>query len=104
MGNTVIGNSIVIDGEIRGGETLIVHGTVRGRIHVDENLVIDKSGTVEADIETQTLEVSGSVTGNIVATDKVDLKEQCRVVGDIKARRVLISDGASFKGRVDMDI
>ena len=58
---------------------------------------------VEADIETQNVEVSGKVTGNILASDKVELKTDCRVVGDIKAPRILIADGASFKGNVDMD-
>ena len=48
--------------------------------------------------------ISGKVTGNISATDKVELKSDCRVVGDIKAPRILIADGASFKGNVDMDV
>ncbi|MGZ3480581.1 MAG: bactofilin BacO, partial [Myxococcaceae bacterium] len=61
------------------------------------------SGVVEADIETQNVEIAGRVTGNIHATDKVELKADCRVVGDVKAPRILIADGASFKGNVDMD-
>ena len=52
----------------------------------------------------QEVDVSGQVTGNISATDKVELKTQCRMVGDIKAPRILIADGASFKGNVDMDV
>jgi cytoskeletal protein CcmA (bactofilin family) len=88
MANTVIGSSIVIDGEISLKESLFVEG----------------SGVVEADIETQTVEIAGRVTGNIVASDKVELKTECRVVGDIRAPRILIADGASFKGNVDMDV
>ena len=57
----------------------------------------------QADIETQNVEIAGRVTGNINATDKVELKTDCRMVGDIKAPRILIADGASFKGNVDMD-
>ncbi len=104
MANTVIGSSIVIDGEISGDEDLVIQGTVKGKISVKESLIVDRSGVVEADIETQNVEVSGKVTGNINATDKVELKSDCRVIGDIKAPRILIADGASFKGNVDMDV
>ena len=104
MANTVIGSSIVIDGEISGDEALVVQGTVKGRISLKEGLFVEGSGVVEADIDTQTVEISGKVTGNITASDKVELKSDCRVVGDIKAPRILIADGASFKGNVDMDV
>jgi cytoskeletal protein CcmA (bactofilin family) len=103
MANTVIGSSIVIDGEISGDEDLVIQGTVKGRIALKESLIVEGSGVVEADIETQNVEIAGQVTGNISASDRVELKSDCRVVGDIKAPRVLIADGASFKGNVDMD-
>ncbi len=103
MANTVIGSSIIIDGEISGDEALVVQGTVKGKISLKENLFVEGSGVVEADIDTQNVEVAGRVTGNIVASDKVELKSDCRVVGDIRAPRILIADGASFKGNVDMD-
>jgi len=104
MANTVIGSSIMIDGEISGDEDLVIQGTVKGRISVKESLYVEGSGVVEADIETQNVEIAGQVTGNIVASDKVELKSDCRVIGDIKAPRVLIADGASFKGNVDMEV
>jgi len=104
MANTIIGSSIVIDGEITGDEDLVIQGTVKGKIQLKESLYVEESGAVEADIETQNVDISGQVTGNITATDKVELKAQCRVVGDIKAPRILIADGASFKGNVDMDV
>lgn len=103
MANTLIGSSIVVDGEITGDEDLIVLGTVKGKIAVKESLIIEKNGQVDADIETQNVEVSGSVNGNINASNKVDLKAECRVQGDIKAPRILIEDGASFRGAVDME-
>ena len=62
-----------------------------------------KKGVVEADIETRHVEVSGNVTGNITSTEKVELKADGRMVGDIKAPRILIADGAVFKGNVDME-
>ena len=103
MANTIIGSSIVIDGEITGDEDLVIQGTVKGKIALKESLFVEGTGTVEADIQVQNIDVGGQVTGNITATDKVELKANCRVVGDIKAPRILIADGASFKGNVDME-
>ena len=100
----VIGSSIVIDGEITGDEDLVIQGTVKGKITLKESLFVEGSGVVEADIETNNIEVSGQVTGNIVATDKVEITAGGRAVGDIKAPRILIADGAIFKGNVDMDV
>ena len=99
----VIGRSIVIDGEITGDEDLVVQGTVKGKIALKQSLYVESSGEVEADIETQNVEISGTVTGNIRASDKVELKSDGKMTGDIKAPRILIADGATFKGNVDMD-
>lgn len=104
MANTIIGSSIVIDGEISGDEDLVIQGTVKGKISLKESLFIEASGVVEADIEVQNVDIAGRVTGNIAATEKVELKPDCRVVGDVRAPRILIADGASFKGNVDMDV
>jgi len=103
MTNTIIGSSIVIDGEITGDEDLVVRGTVKGRIAVRENIVVEESGSLEANVETGTITVHGRVTGDIQASERAELKGSSRVVGDIRAPRVLIADGASFKGSVDMD-
>jgi cytoskeletal protein CcmA (bactofilin family) len=103
MANTVIGSTIVIDGEITGDEDLVVQGTVKGRVSLRENIVVEESGVLEANIETSTITVHGSVTGDIQASERAELKSNCRVVGDIRAPRILIADGASFKGNVDMD-
>jgi cytoskeletal protein CcmA (bactofilin family) len=103
MANTVIGGSIVIDGEISGEEDLVIRGTVKGRVVLRENLFVEESGVVEADIETQNVTVSGQVTGNIKAAERVEISSGGRMVGDIKAPRILIADGAVFKGNVDMD-
>ncbi|OFX22432.1 MAG: hypothetical protein A2V77_23005 [Anaeromyxobacter sp. RBG_16_69_14] len=102
--HTVIGTSIVIDGEISGGEDLVILGTVKGKISLKESLFVESSGVIEADIETANVEVSGHVTGNIAASEKVELKANCKVVGDIRSPRILIADGAVFKGSVDMEI
>lgn len=103
MANTVIGSTIVIDGEITGDEDLVVQGTVKGRVSLRQNLFVEETGVLEANVETATVTILGTVTGDIHATERAELKSNCRVVGDIRAPRVLIADGASFKGNVDMD-
>jgi len=102
MANTVIGSSIVIDGEISGEEDLVVQGTVKGKILIKQNLLVDNSGVVEADIQTANIAIDGQVTGNIIASERVELRSEARMIGDIKAPRILIADGATFKGNVDM--
>jgi cytoskeletal protein CcmA (bactofilin family) len=104
MADTIIGSSIVIDGEISGEEDLVIQGTVKGKIVLKENLIVENSGVVEADIQTTNVTVSGQVTGNIMASERVELKADGRMVGDIKSPRILIADGATFKGNVDMDV
>ncbi len=104
MANTIIGSSIVIDGEISGEEDLVIRGTVKGKIILKENLMVENSGVVEADIATTNVTISGQVTGNVQASEKVELRADGRMVGDIKSPRILIADGATFKGNVDMDV
>ena len=102
MATTVIGSSIVIDGEISGEEHLIVHGTVKGRINVRDSLVVENGGLVEATVESSSITVNGTVNGDISASERAELRPNSTVVGDIRAPRILIADGASFKGTVDM--
>jgi cytoskeletal protein CcmA (bactofilin family) len=104
MANTIIGSSIVIDGEISGDEELVIQGTVKGRIALHEKLQVQNGGIVEADIETQMITISGQVTGNVMAKEKVEICSDGKMVGDIKAPRITIADGATFKGNVDMDV
>ncbi len=102
-GKTIIGGSIVIEGEIEGAEDLVIQGTVKGNIALKENLFVEPSGVVEADIQTQNVEVSGEVKGDITATSRVEIKKEGKMIGDIRSPRILIADGALFKGTVDME-
>ena len=102
MAETIIGNNIAIEGEISGSDSLTIYGVVRGRIHVKENVTVASSARVEADLESASVEVAGHVHGNITATDKVEIKSGGKLVGDVKAPRILIADGASFKGNINM--
>lgn len=104
MANTVIGSSIVIDGEISGEEAITILGTVKGKIAVAQGVVVEAGATVEADIDGQTITVSGKVTGNVTAREKLELRPESKMVGNAKAPRIVVADGASFKGNVDMDV
>lgn len=101
---TVIGQGIIIEGEVTSDEAVVVAGTVRGKLTVDGPLTIEPGAIVEADVGATSLSLGGSVTGNVTATDRVDLLAGSRLVGDVKAGRVTIADGAVFKGSVDMDV
>jgi cytoskeletal protein CcmA (bactofilin family) len=104
MANTIIGSSIVVDGEISGEEPLTILGTVKGKIAVAQNLIVEHGATVEANIEAQALTVSGRLTGNVLARERVELRSDAKMIGDVKSPRIIIADGASFKGNVDMDV
>lgn len=104
MADTIIGPNITVDGEITGTDPITVEGTVKGRIATEAALNVAEGGVVEADVETPEISVSGQVTGNIVGGERVEITAEGRMVGDIKAPRILIADGAGFKGHIDMDV
>jgi cytoskeletal protein CcmA (bactofilin family) len=101
-GNTVIGPSILINGKLTGDEDLTVRGRVEGELSLSKTLIVEPSGVVKANVEVKNAVVSGVVVGNIQATESVELTHDGRMVGDIRAPRVIIVDGASFRGRIDM--
>ena len=99
-----IGQSVQIKGELTGNEDLTIEGMVDGKILVkDHNLTIGANGRITAEVHAKTVVVVGSVTGNITADDKVEIAPSGTVNGDIRAPRVAISDGAKFKGSIDME-
>ena len=104
MASTVIGQGIIIEGEISSDEAVVVSGTVRGKLTSEGPVTVESGAVVEADIGASSLSVSGTVTGNVTASDRVDLLTGGRLVGDVKAARITIADGAVFKGNVDMDV
>ncbi len=100
----VIGRGITIKGNLSGAEELIIEGAVEGHISLKNHLTIKESGRITADITTESLLVHGQVSGNIDANDLVSLSAEASVVADIRAPRVVIEDGARFKGRIEMDV
>ena len=98
-----IGKSIVINGELTGSEDLTIEGRVEGKIDLkDHVLTVGMNGRIKAQVTAKSIVVFGHVTGNLTATEKVDIKEKGSVEGDIISPRVAIADGSHFKGSVDM--
>jgi cytoskeletal protein CcmA (bactofilin family) len=98
-----VGRSIVIKGELSGDEDLTIEGRVEGHIDLRNHvLTIGSNGHVAAEVVAKSIVVLGRVTGNLTATEKVDIREKGSVEGDIMAPRVAIADGAEFRGSVDM--
>ena len=100
--NTVIGASILISGKLTGDEDLTVRGRVEGEVNLTRTLIVEPSGIVKANVSVKNAIVSGVVVGNIAATESVELTQEGRMVGDIRSPRVIIVDGASFRGQIDM--
>ncbi|HLU67213.1 MAG TPA: polymer-forming cytoskeletal protein [Kofleriaceae bacterium] len=101
---TVLGPTLEIEGEIEGSEELVIQGRVSGKIISKKSLTVDESGDVKATVTTESLAVSGRLDGNVEASDRVEIKKEGTMIGDIKAPRVVIADGARFKGRVEMGV
>lgn len=105
MANTpagIIGRGLFIKGELHGEEDLIIEGRVEGEITLQKHLIIESTGVILADIQTENITIKGEMRGNMSATDKVTIFADARVVGDITAPRVVIEDGAQFKGHIEM--
>ncbi|SEM07586.1 Polymer-forming protein [Stigmatella aurantiaca] len=100
--NTVVGPSILISGRLTGDEDLTVRGRVEGELTLSKTLIVETTGVVKANVAVRNAIISGVVVGNINATESVELTREGRMVGDIHSPRVIIVDGASFRGRVDM--
>ena len=99
-----IGQSITIKGELTGNEDLTIEGKVEGKISLkDHNLTIGANGRISAEIFAKTVLVIGEIVGNMTADDKVEIAATGSMRGDIVAPRVVLADGARFKGSIDME-
>ena len=98
-----IGKSVVIKGELTGSEDLTIEGHVEGKIELRQNvLTIGPNGKIKATVYAKSVVILGEVTGNVTASEKVDLRDNGSVDGDIAAPRVAIAEGAHFRGSIDM--
>jgi cytoskeletal protein CcmA (bactofilin family) len=98
-----IGKSLVIKGEVTGSESLYVDGRVEGSINLPGNrMTVGRNGVVAANITAREIVVLGKVRGNLVASDRVDIRSEGSLTGDVVAQRISIEDGAYFKGGIDI--
>jgi cytoskeletal protein CcmA (bactofilin family) len=101
---TILGPTLEIEGEIEGDEDLVIQGRIHGKVTLKKDLTVDGTGRVEASINTKNLAVSGTLVGNVQASERVEVRKEGKMVGDIKAPRVVIADGAKFKGNIEMGV
>ena len=98
-----IGHTISIEGTISGEEDLVIQGKVKGEIKLKKNtLSVGRNGSVEASISAKSVKVDGEVKGDIEGSERIIINESGRVLGNIKSPRVVLKDGSSFKGNIDM--
>jgi cytoskeletal protein CcmA (bactofilin family) len=100
----VIGTTIQVSGDIIGGENLLIEGRVEGTVRLDKHdLTIGVSGSAHANLTAKLVRIEGEVVGDVVGIERVIIASSGRVRGNITAPRVLVEDGAKFKGTIDMD-
>jgi len=98
-----IGKSVVVKGELSGSEDLFVDGEVEGSIELhDHSLTVGPNGRIRANITAKEVVIHGRVDGNISGKDRVELRKSAVLAGDIVTQRILIEDGAYFKGGIDI--
>ena len=100
-----IGKSIFIKGEISGAQDLIIDGKVEGEIQLKENQVtVGENGKISGEIHAKTIIIQGEVVGNMFAGEKLEIKVSGALKGDVTSPRLIIDDGAYFKGSIDMEV
>jgi cytoskeletal protein CcmA (bactofilin family) len=98
----VIGTKTIIKGDVLGDEDVIVEGTIEGQIRITRDLRVSPGGTVRAAVEAQSIIVSGEVVGDCTASQRVEIQASGRLTGNLRAPKIVIAEGALFKGNSDM--
>ena len=102
-GTVNIGKNVIIKGELSGNEDLTIEGQVEGKIELRQNvLTIGPNGRVKAQVAAKAVVIEGQVTGDITASERVEIRDHGSFDGDLVAPRVAIADGAHFRGSIDM--
>ena len=100
----VIGSGIQVRGNLSGSGDLIVQGRMEGHVALEAHVIVEEVGSVVADIETQELTVHGKMTGNTNASERISVTSTATLVGDLRAPRIVLEDGARFRGIIEMDV
>lgn len=101
-GVTFIGPNVTIDGTITGSEPIVVEGTIHGKINLTSDLRIGTKARVEATVHARNVTIEGKLTGDMSADERVELVTTAIVEGNIKAPKIIVAEGARFRGNVDM--
>src|SRR5882724_1182907 len=102
-GPAVIGKSVMIKGQIYSREDLMIDGEIDGSVELQEHrLTVGPHGKLQAGVKAREIVVLGTIHGNVEASDKIDIRKDAKLVGDIKTARIVIEDGAYFKGSIDI--
>jgi cytoskeletal protein CcmA (bactofilin family) len=101
-GTCVIGPKTTIKGEITGDEDVMVEGSIEGHVRITRDLRVGSGGTVKATVEAQSVVVSGEVVGDVSAVSRVEIQASGRLTGNIRAPKIVVAEGAMFKGNSDM--
>ena len=101
-GVTFLGANVVIEGTITGSEPVVLEGTVRGKINLTADLRVGTKSRVEANVHARNVTIEGKLTGDISADERVELIASATVDGNIKAPKIVVAEGATFRGSVDM--
>jgi len=101
-GGTFIGPNVTIEGTVSGSERVVVEGTMRGKINIAADLLVGAKARVEATVHARNVTVEGKLNGDISADDRVELVSSATVDGNIKAPKIIVAEGAKFRGNVDM--
>lgn len=100
----VISSGIQVRGNLSGSGDLIVHGRMEGNIALRAHVTVEEDGTLVTDIETDELTVHGKVSGNAEAAENIAIKSTATYVGDLRCPRIVLENGARFRGRIEMDV
>lgn len=101
-GSTFFGPNINIEGTVTGSEPVVVQGTIKGKINLTGDLRIGTKARVEAMVHARNVTIEGKLTGDVSADDRVELVASAAVDGNIKAPKIVVAEGARFRGNVDM--
>jgi cytoskeletal protein CcmA (bactofilin family) len=102
-GSAVLGKSVIVKGQIFSREDLTIDGEVEGTVELQEHrLTIGPNGKVVASVKAREIVVLGTIHGNVETSDKIDIRRDAKLVGDIRTARIVIEDGAYFKGNIDI--
>jgi len=102
-GSATIGKAVRVVGQIYSKEDLIVDGDLEGTVEaLEHKLTIGPNGTVRASVKAREVVALGTIQGNVEATEKIEIRKDAKLVGDIKTARIIIEDGAYFKGSIDI--